>query len=184
MTKSTGKYLKRVNGDPIKSFHAKYIISDTGCWEWIGSIGIVNGYGQLNLGKGKMANAHRFSYELYIGDIPKGMFVCHKCDNRKCCSPFHLFLGTNEDNMKDASSKGRLTKGFEHPSVYNYIRKGCRCDECKAMFKEYNKWCGRNRKNPSGSSKKDEVLTQTANKPVVTNADTVNVDTNTTTTKS
>lgn len=144
MTLSTGKYLKRVNGTPFESFQVKYKIVNSGCWEWQGSLNIESGYGQLNIRNGKIITAHKFSYITYIGEIPKGLFVCHSCDNRKCCSPFHLFLGTNADNMKDASNKGRLTNGFQHPSVYHYRRKGCRCNECRECYSAYCRWTRRN----------------------------------------
>lgn len=79
------------------------------CWEWTGKVS-ARGYGtfqeKIN-GKKKDCTAHRRSYEAFIGEIPKDLFVLHKCDNRKCCNPDHLFVGTHSDNMQDMLSKGR-----------------------------------------------------------------------------
>lgn len=75
------------------------------CWMWTGTKA-PTGYGCLTFSK-KIRLAHRLSWELYHGQIPGGLFVLHKCDNRICVNPNHLFLGTQRDNMLDMIKKGR-----------------------------------------------------------------------------
>ena len=78
------------------------------CWEWRGALS-QRGYGHVCIDK-KDLKAHRVSYAIANGD-PGEFFVCHKCDNPKCVNPCHLFLGTHDDNMRDAWTKNRLTGG-------------------------------------------------------------------------
>ena len=74
-----------------------------GCWTWTG--GTSNGYGSI-LCEGRVIQAHRASYILHVGPIPYGLYICHKCDNKLCIRPDHLFLGTQQVNICDAILKG------------------------------------------------------------------------------
>lgn len=77
----------------------------SGCWLWSGGCG-GNGYGYFSSG-GKSIRAHRAVYELLVGIIGKGLCLCHKCDNRLCVNPEHMFVGTHSDNMRDMAQKKR-----------------------------------------------------------------------------
>lgn len=92
----------------IERFNAKWKLNaESGCWEWTAAL-YTSGYGQIKVPRKRIqAQAHRLSYAIHKGPIPQGQYVLHRCDNRKCVNPEHLFLGTKKDNAQDMVAKGR-----------------------------------------------------------------------------
>lgn len=82
-------------------------VDQTGdCWQWTAGCAR-HGYGRFNVTRDKPLAAHRVAYEMFVGPIPTGLHVLHRCDNPPCVNPGHLFLGTHQDNMDDMVRKGR-----------------------------------------------------------------------------
>lgn len=79
---------------------------NTGCWLWTGSV-VTAGYGAISVFR-KNTSAHRASYVAFVGEIPTGKLVRHKCDTKLCVNPEHLTLGTHSDNAYDRSERGRV----------------------------------------------------------------------------
>lgn len=132
-----------MNQNDFDRFMAHIHKREDGCWEWTG--GKTNqGYGLFHFVENKNAkccSSHRTSYKHFIGDC-EGLHVCHKCDNPSCCNPDHLFLGTQSENMQDASRKGR-TRGQRTthcPSGHAYTHENTHTDK---SGKRHCRECGR-----------------------------------------
>lgn len=93
---------------------------DNDCWLWTGSRSR-SGYGSLTM-SGKPMKAHRVSFMMANDGIPKGLFVCHTCDNPPCVNPRHLFSGTARDNVEDMVRKGRNVRPVRDESKVAYVR--------------------------------------------------------------
>lgn len=103
-------------GDPVARFwsHVDRSAGPEGCWPWT-ACKTIHGYGWTRTG-GIGHSAHRVAYTIANGPIPDGLVVCHRCDNRPCCNPAHLWLGTSADNAADCSAKGRTARGDRNGS--------------------------------------------------------------------
>lgn len=103
-------------------FWGKVTHADDGsdCWIWMAG-GKHAGYGGFGINN-KMNSAHRVAWELFYGEIPIGMMVCHKCDTPRCVNPNHLFLGTSKDNGIDMASKGRGAHSVLTPEQVSEIK--------------------------------------------------------------
>lgn len=115
------KSVKKIRGQrviPPKERIMKFVSKDnaTGCWNWTGTVrSEKKPYGRLIIGSRtrgdrRSIGAHQYSYMVFVGPIPNGICVCHRCDNPRCVNPDHLFLGTKKDNADDRDRKGRLKR--------------------------------------------------------------------------
>jgi hypothetical protein len=135
----------------IKERFFQKVNKTNSCWLWTGALSS-RGYGSFGV-NGKTTAAHRYSYQMHIGEIPKGLVICHTCDTPSCVNPDHLWAGTQSENMKDMFNKNRhgasnrkkdsCKKGhsFEEFEPLVYIKRQGRqigreyriCKECKRI---------------------------------------------------
>ncbi len=107
------------------------------CWEFNGVRR--SGYGLIWVtAERDHIGAHRVSWEIHNGPIPKGLWVLHKCDNRPCVNPSHLFLGTAQDNTSDMIQKGRYVQPLRYSGQRNPNSKLSECDAANIKL-EYAK---------------------------------------------
>jgi len=146
-----GKASSYIRGSLEERFWAKVNRGvDDACWEWAASLD-TKGYGNFgvprNDGTGRfiMRRAHRVAWELTNGPLHGStQHLCHKCDNRKCVNPAHLFVGNPKTNMQDCAAKGRFgdRRGENNPrAVVNAeIVRAIRAEviPLSALMKKYN----------------------------------------------
>jgi hypothetical protein len=88
---------------PIVRYRAGYLVAPNGCWLWNQP---VDRYPSFSI-DGRMVRVHRWAYETFVGSIPSGLYVLHRCDDTHCVNPSHLMVGTQRDNVQDMLAKGR-----------------------------------------------------------------------------
>ena len=120
-----GPHKKKKSVDKIKKKFETNFDKTCGCWEWKGGLDI-DGYGIFgcHINGQKLTNAHRTSYTFYKGNFDSTLQILHKCNNKKCVNPDHLYAGTHQNNMRDLRDAGTL-KGKNNP---NY---GVKCTDEK-----------------------------------------------------
>lgn len=92
----------------------------TGCWEWQDKTE-PNGYARVFMAPYRWP-VHRAACWIFKGPFPQEAFICHTCDNRKCCNPDHLYVGSHKSNMEDMKKRGRY-RGVPPPP--------CKGEDCK-----------------------------------------------------
>ncbi len=103
--------------DKLKGAFFSYVNkNDPSCWNWRGYVDNT-GYGRLGFNY-RYFLAHRLSWMIHNGVIPNGLMICHRCNNRKCVRPSHLYLGTHKDNHNDSVIAGTWTRGTHQRNTH------------------------------------------------------------------
>jgi len=115
MAASDSNIVQMNEADRLRFWSKVLCASPDECWLWQAGC-FERGYGMFTL-KPRTCHAHRVAWILTNGVIPDDLYVCHRCDNRPCCNPAHLFLGTAADNNRDCQEKGRVSRGEQHSAT-------------------------------------------------------------------
>lgn len=114
----------------LDHFNSKWVLQpETGCWQWIAARAH-DGYGKMRTAASRSEAAHRVSYKLFVGEIPAGLQIRHKCGNKLCVRPSHLLVGTHEDNESDKTA-GAILAGEAH---YNAKLTAVQVAEIRARY--------------------------------------------------
>ena len=132
---------------------ARYEVGDGECWLWTGDL-FRSGYGRLYDGA-KRLRAHRASFVAFVGPIPSGVEVCHRCNNKACVNPEHLYLATHIQNVRDAMADGLIRKfksatcrnGHQYTPENTRIRPGGARRACKECQRAHCRAYRERRKN-------------------------------------
>jgi hypothetical protein len=93
----------------LRIFMDRVRVNENGCWIWTGAVQRTPGRSSVRptFDRDGQRYAYRWAYEKFVGPIPSGKYVCHRCDTPLCVNPAHLFVGTAQDNSDDMMAKGR-----------------------------------------------------------------------------
>lgn len=126
------------NPRPLQERFWEKVKKTDGCWEWTG-YRTRKGYGEVYIRGEGSRRAHRVSYQLHHGTVPKSMQILHRCDNPPCVNPDHLFLGTAADNTRDMLEKGRFKSAkLSDREVLEIRRKYASGETQDAIAKEFH----------------------------------------------
>lgn len=138
--------MKPLRIDPRNRFESKIFPEpNSGCWLWTGYVK-PDGYGRFSL-RCRQIPAHRFSYTLYVGNIPNGLEIDHICKVRCCVNPNHLRLVTREENMAFRTQRSHCDNGHPFSEENTYLRPGTNGRQCRTCTRIWNNLSAKRRRS-------------------------------------
>ena len=125
--------MKRLNRESLRSKILENVTRENDCWIWQKSFGS-HGYGNIGTGGQRNETVHRVSYEVFNGTIPEKMLVLHSCDNRKCCNPEHLRVGTYKENLTDRDTRSKRAVVMTMDKAREARASGLSCTELATKY--------------------------------------------------